>query len=240
MMKGKVEFVKSDTIAIEMRYLNKKIEKITQIVYENIALFPILKEFLQVFQSEIEIRHEYTVWEKKVRKVYSKLEECSMELLLNEFRTTLRVLRPEHIAKFRGLVFEKVMEKHYKGVYSSNNNPTNMFCSGCQILIDGKLIVQKDEIGNHRSSVDLAAQNNKRIECHELKVGPTGFDQLTIAYLEQLYGAMIKVKGDREIEVGAMTLKPRAALHIKFNRKTETQITLYGIEEVSKILQKTL
>lgn len=235
--KCSVAFKVEDYLSEDMTYLKKKATQIAYLVYNEPNLITLLKEFLLNFiNNEIYFEEHYKEWKKRLspaKKLYGKeLVEDFSEKLYNAYKT----VKSFHIEKFRGLVFENLMEIYYRNICKNN---ASEFSHGCKVIINGNDIIyicEEDQECN-RKTIDIAVYNKTKSKFYELKVGPTGFDAHVINYLNILNDKACSGQISDSVTVGCMTLKEKEhlALQLKFNRLDFEKLELNGIEEIKEL-----
>lgn len=233
-----IEFQHLDFYPREMQYIRKKINKISDLVNKNPRLIEILSDFLLSFLDKTDFNKKFKIFVKKVKTTEELYGSENLKELLNELENSYKALKVYDIDKFRGLVFEQIMEKHYKKeVYNKDNDK---FGSGCQVILNEKEIEYIDESNkeNNRKTVDIAGYNPIKSEFYEIKVGPKGFKQNVIRYLNMLNYEVNSSEISDNIITGCVTLKKLSALKLKLKSTKEdfSKLNLSGYEEVKKIL----
>ena len=238
MSKGcNIQFERKDFLDEEMKYFNKKARGIALMVYEKPEFLDILKDFLLTFINKINFNREYKKWKNELPEfdlIYGKED---LDEFLKKLYDAYTIVKSGHLDKFRGLIFEYLIEYYYCNIY--NNKSKDKFSCGCKVIVDGKDIIyncEEDE-DKSRKTVDIAGYNEKDSKFYELKVGPEGFDEHVINYLNILNNEVCSKKISDNIIVGCMTLKPRKSLEIKLrsNKVDFSRLQLNGIKELKEI-----
>jgi hypothetical protein len=189
------------------------------------------------FTTKIDFDKKFKQWKinsVSFKRLYGDKEiDNFLQLLYDAYI----IVKPEHLDKFRGLVFEMLMEAYYKNIY--NKPKVDKFCCGCKVIINGNDVLYEcgEDEANNRSTVDIAGYNTEDSKFYELKVGPAGFEENTINYLNNLHTEAITHKISKSIVVGCMTLKPKSALKIKLKSINHEALELNGIREIKNLLK---
>lgn len=233
----KIEFEVKDFLEHDMRYFEKKAINIACIVYNNPKLLNVLKEFLLSFINNIDFDIRYKKWKNQLPELQLLHGQAVLDDFLNELYSSFKSIKPYHIDKFRGLIFENLLEIHYKNLYSKDCDRT---CFGCMVIINGKDIVYncKENPTNNRKTVDIVGYNIKNSKFYELKVGPKGFDSHVINYLNILENELDRNKVSENIIVGCMTLELKSTLKmiLKSNKVNFNKLELNGFKEIQNML----
>lgn len=194
-------------------------------------------DFIVYFTDTERLKREFVTWKDKRKKLlFDKTKVEALEEMLQGLYDTFLSVKDEDMGKFRGLVFEKVMEIHFLEKYSARYTHANKFGTGCQILIDGYVI--KRPSGEPPSTVDIAGYNPNECEFYELKVAPDNFDNCVIEFLRHLYNKSVRNEISKMICVGCMILRPKVALeiHLEEQEICYDELKLFGKREVIHIL----
>lgn len=231
-----VKFEIKDFLQHEMKYFEKRAKKIAYMVYENPKLITLLQEFLLSFIDKNYFEQRFKEWKKKIAPVKILYGEEITDNFLEEMYKTYKSLKPEHIDKFRGLVFEHLMENYYKDSY---RNKGDKFSHGCKVVINGKEItyICEEDKSKSRKTIDIACYNKNQSKFYELKVGPKGFDTHVTQYLNMLNDELCNNEISDNIIVGCMTLKERKSLEMQLKLKglNFDKLELNGIEEIKDL-----
>lgn len=232
-----IEFKVKDFFPNDMRYLLKNIWNITNIVQKNPELITVVKEFLFSFIDNNDFSKKFAEWVSKQEKTKELYEEKSYENLIEELGKSYKGIKDYHVDKFRGIIFEKIMENHYEDKYGAKSDKLSY---GCQVIINKQEVkyIDLEDYRNNRVSVDIARFSEKSSEFNELKVGPESFKLCNIRYLNILTNAAKNEKISDEIEVGCMTLKSKGKLNLKLRKLKEdiSYLKLIGFEQVREML----
>ena len=233
-----IEFKQMDFLPSDMNYFQNKARKIANLIISEPNLLEILSDFLLIFIDKKDFNKRFKIWEEKLKPISESYNQQRLEEFLNELRESYNKIKddPRHLDKFRGIIFEYIVEDYYKNKYMKGN-----FSSGCMIIINGKHIkyICEDNQSNNRSTVDIAGHSHKTSEFYEVKVGPNGFDNHVIKYLNLLKYILLENKVSEEIIVGCMTLEKKAKLNIRLRSLNEknTGLSVYGVNEIIEILK---
>lgn len=232
-----IEFEVKDFLESDMKYFDRKARKIAYTVYDNPQLIGLLKEFLLSFIDNIDFDKRYKRWKKELPDFHLLYGQGVLEEFLQQLYDSYIVVKPYHLDKFRGLVFEYVMELHYKNLY---NKDEDKFSCGCKVIINGNDVVYKceEDESKSRKTIDIVGYNKSDSKFYELKVGPDGFDSHVIKYLNILNTEVRNNKVSDNITVGCITLKSKGSLKIKLksNKVEFSELELNGFDEVEKML----
>lgn len=236
-----VKFEKKDFLKNEMRYFDKKARRLAHIIYKNPKLIDTLADFLLNFVNKINFEKRYKKWKKGLGDIdllYGKKATDEFLKLIYDSYKALELYQ-QHIDKFRGIVFEYIMELYYKDIYNKNGDN---FGSGCKVTIDGDEIIYicKEDDKKSRQTIDIAGYNKKDSKFYELKVGPEGFSSHVIQYLNILNNNANEKEISEDITVGCMILDSKLKLMIKISSNDEdfSNLELNGIREVKKLLME--
>lgn len=228
-----IKFEELDFLPEDMNYFNRRARKIAKIVNDDPRLVEVLAKFLLTFINKINFNKRYKDWEKRLIEIEELYSKDNLDVLVSELYNSYNKVCDYHIDKFRGLIFEYIVESHYRNIYTC-------FSKGCRVIINGiqiKYICEKDE-RNNRSTIDIAGYSSCESEFYEVKVGPDGFRENVITYLNMLNDAAHKNKISDKITVGCMTLEVKSKLILKLNStgKDYSGLDVLGRHEVKEIL----
>ncbi|EOD01146.1 hypothetical protein [Caldisalinibacter kiritimatiensis] len=229
-----VKFQELDYLPIDIRYFDKRARNIASIVNEDPKLLKVLSEFLLLFTNKINFKSRFKKWKEELQLIKRPHNKDNMDKLISELYDSYNVVKDYHIDKFRGLIFEYVMENHYKHMY-------NRFSKGCKVIINGteiKYLCVEDENKN-RNTIDIAGYSRTKSEFYELKVGPDGFKDNVIKYLNILNKVACENRISEKTIVGCMTLETKNKLKIKLRMIEEdsSKLELLGRNELMNILK---
>lgn len=232
-----IVFEAKDFLEYEMKYFDKKARKIAHIVYNNPELLNLLSEFLLTFIDNIDFDSRYKKWKKELPEFHLLYGQEVLDNFLDELYSSFKSIKSHHLDKFRGIIFEYLLEIYYKSLYKGDRNK---ICFGCIVKINGENIIYNcdEDTSKNRKTVDIAAYNIDDSRFYELKVGPQGFDRHVIAYLNILKHELNKNEISKEIIVGCMTLKSKNALKIrlKADKLNFSELELNGLKEIKNML----
>lgn len=232
-----IEFERMDTLPSDMNYFQKKAWKIASLIRSDPKLLEVLSDFLLTFIDKQNFSKRFKKWKEKLELISDSYNKETLENLINQLGDSFNKIKDNqiHVDKFRGIIFEYIIENYYKNKYIGFK-----FSSGCKVIVKGnpiKYICQGDESKN-RSTVDVAGYSKQKSEFYEAKVGPNGFDNHVIKYLNLLNNTLIMNGVSDTIVVGCMTLEKRAKLNIKLRSLEEnhTNLSIFGVKEILDIL----
>lgn len=233
-----IEFEELDFLPTDMVYFNKKAKNIASCINCDPKLLEVLSRFLLIFIDKIDFDKRFKRWEKELEFIAESYNKTNLDKLKDELYGCFKSTKDYHIDKLRGLILEYLVENHYKPIYSKI---PSKFSKGCKVIIDGveiKYVCSEDE-RNNRSTVDIAGHSYEKSEFYEVKVGPNGFKDNVIKYLNILSQVANENEISQEIIVGCITLETKSKLEIKLRGLAEdySQLKIYGRKELLDILQ---
>lgn len=232
--KRKIKFEVLDFLPGDMNYFKKKAIGIAKFVSKEPKLIQVLSEFLLLFIDKIDFDTRFKKWKKELKLIEEYYDKANLDKLVEQLYEAFSKTSDIHIDKLRGLIFEYLIENHYKTIYS-------LFSHGCKVTIDGIVIeyICSEDIEKNRNTVDVAGYSVEKSEFYEVKVGPDGFKDNVIKYLNLLNKIANEKNISKEIMVGCMTLETKEKLNIKLKGLKEdcSQLKIYGRNELINIFQ---
>lgn len=230
-----IKFEILDFLREDMKYFDGRAKGIAMIVNDDPRLIEVLAKFLLTFIDKIDFNKRYKAWKKRLTAIGELYSESNLDDLIDKLYDSYDKVRGYHIDKFRGLIFEYIMENHYKNIYVD-------FSKGCKVIINGihiKYICEENE-KDDRGTIDIAGYSSYESEFYEVKVGPSGFKENVIIYLNMLNDAARKNKISGKITVGCMSLEVKSKLILKLNETNEdySGLGVFGRDEIKEILLK--
>lgn len=227
-----VEFERKDYLTPEEDYLKEFAESITDDIYYNPKLLEVLRDFLFLFPDYGVSDNLDGLWKREIeglKATFGKNELDDFSDKLFEMYGSMKTSR--HYKKIRGLLFEGIMELHYKDLSIKRSCK---FESGCMISINGNEIIYISPEREKRKTVDIALWSELESLFYELKVGPGYFNETVIGYLNLLCDKAYENNISRKTTVGCMTLKTRFELMRKLNKDklSHKNLEIYGYKEV--------
>lgn len=111
---SKIEFTVKDFFPKEMNYIKKQINSIAFDVYENPQLLSILRDFLFVFTDHMYPESKISEWKSLIKSFECMYKKDTLKNFCDKLDKSYRSIKPQDIDKFRGLLFEVLLEIHYR------------------------------------------------------------------------------------------------------------------------------
>lgn len=233
-----IKFERMDFLPSDMNYFQRKAWKIASLIKFDPKLLEVLSDFLLIFIDKQDFSKRFKKWKGKLELISCSYNKETLENLIDELEDSFNKIKDNksHLDKFRGLIFEYIIENYYKEKYREFE-----FSSGCKVVVNGNPIkyICKDDETKNRNTVDVAGYSKQKSEFYEAKVGPNGFDNHVIKYLNLLNNTLMMNEVSDTIVVGCMTLEKKAKLNIKLRSLEEnyTNLSVFGVKEILDILK---